>query len=300
MSNRIDSLSAPLCVSWQLTHSCNLGCLHCCTSSAPGKARGAELDRDAALRLAGDILAAEVPYVMLMGGEPLTSPSFWPVAEKLGNGGVQLKVETNGQAFGPAQAERLSALPIRSVQVSVDGDTQEVYARQRPGASLEKAHAACRAVREAGMPLEITFAPTRINIEEAGAVVDRAEKLGAFRFNSGALMRLGSAAERWDSLCPTAAQYTAMKEMLARKEGELGSRLELCYLPFSEEEGVRESFEQPPAALLVKPDGRVPFSAFLEKTCAFLPRQTLAEAWDAYRSGWAELQAAGPAGSLQP
>ena len=91
-------------------------------------------------------------------------------------------------------ARRLARLPIRSIQISLDGDTQEVYERQRPGASLAQAHAACRAVRDAGLPLEVTFAPTRINIHEAGAVIARARALGAFRFNSGQLMRLGTAA----------------------------------------------------------------------------------------------------------
>ncbi len=81
---------------------------------------------------------------------------------------MALKIETNGQRFDAALAARLARLPIRSIQISLDGDTQEVYERQRPGASLAKAHAACRAVRDAGLPLEITFAPTRLNLHEAG------------------------------------------------------------------------------------------------------------------------------------
>ena len=88
---------------------------------------------------------AACPYVMLCGGEPLVVPHFFAVAEALGRAGVQLKVETNGQQFDAAVAARLARLPIRSIQVSLDGDTQEVYGRQRAGASLAKAHAACRA-----------------------------------------------------------------------------------------------------------------------------------------------------------
>ena len=50
--NRIDSLQAPLFVSWQLTRDCDLCCLHCCTDSAPGKRLPDELDarRGAAAR----------------------------------------------------------------------------------------------------------------------------------------------------------------------------------------------------------------------------------------------------------
>ena len=100
--------------------------------------------------------------------------------------------------------------------MSLDGDTQEVYERQRPGASLAKAHAACRAVREAGLPLEITFAPTRLNVHEAEAVIERARALGAFRFNTGRLMRIGTAARLWDKLEPTDEQYADFRALLAR------------------------------------------------------------------------------------
>ena len=169
MTLRIDSFGAPIFVSWQLTRDCDLACLHCCTESAPGKRLPDELDAGEALRVAGEIVDARVPYVMLCGGEPTIVPHFWEIAEFLGRAGIDLKIETNGQRFDAAMAQRLAALPIRSIQISLDADTQEVYERQRPGGSLARAHAACRAVRDAGLPLEVTFAPTSINIHEAGA-----------------------------------------------------------------------------------------------------------------------------------
>jgi MoaA/NifB/PqqE/SkfB family radical SAM enzyme len=174
--HRIDSFGAPLFVSWQLTRDCDLACVHCCTDSAPGKRLPDELGADEAMRLADDIARSGVPYVMLCGGEPLVVPHFFAVAEALGRAGVQLKIETNGQQLDASVARKLARLPIRSMQVSLDGDTQEVYGRQRAGGSLAKAHDACRAVRDAGLPLEITFAPTRVNIHEAEAVIARARR----------------------------------------------------------------------------------------------------------------------------
>ena len=150
MANRIDSLSAPLFVTWQITRDCDLACLHCCTDSAPGKRLADELGADEALRVSGEVIRNQVPYVMLCGGEPLVVPHFLRLAEALGAAGVQLKIETNGQRLDTAIAERLARLPVRSIQISLDGDSQEVYGRQRPGGSLAKAHAACRAVRAAG------------------------------------------------------------------------------------------------------------------------------------------------------
>lgn len=293
MSARIDTFDAPLLVSWQLTRNCDLACLHCCTESAPGKRLPGELLASEALRLAQDIAESRVPYVMLCGGEPLVVPHFMEVAEVLGRAGVELKIETNGQRFDAAVAERLARLPVRSVQISLDADTEEVYRRQRPGGSLAAAHAACRAARAVGLPLEVTFAPTRLNIHEIEAVVERARALGAFRFNTGKLMRIGTAARLWNRLEPSDDQYRAMLAALARQAETVEGSLELCYLPFSIEDALGRSLVEPPATLLVLPDGRVKVAAALPHVCADLRRQTLAQAWDAYRSAWraGEVQA---------
>jgi MoaA/NifB/PqqE/SkfB family radical SAM enzyme len=283
--HRIDALRAPLFVSWQLTRDCDLCCLHCCTESAPGKRMRGELDAREALGVVDDIVANEVPYVMLCGGEPLIVPHFWKIAEALGSAGVQLKVETNGQRLDTTVAKRLARLPIRSIQISLDGDSEAIYGLQRPGGSLAKAHAACRAVRDAGMPLEITFAPTRLNIDDAAAVIERAKSLGAFRFNTGRLMRIGTAARRWDRLEASAAQYATFRALLDRV-ARVERGMELCYIPFDMAEGLRQSFTDPPATLLVLPNGWVKVAAPLPQICADLRRDRLAQAWKAYRDAW--------------
>lgn len=286
-AHRIDSLKAPLLVSWQLTRDCDLCCVHCCTESAPGKPLPDELDAEAAFRIAAELVRSEVPYVMLCGGEPLVVPHFFEVAEILGNSGIQLKIETNGQRFDAAVAERLARLPVRSVQVSLDADSPEVYSRQRAGGVLEKAHAACRAARAVGLPLEVTFAPTRINIHEAEAVIERAAALGAFRFNTGKLMRIGTAARLWDRLKPDAEQYRQFLGVLQSDRKRRGkAAMELYYEPFSMEDGLRGCLEEPPATLLVLPNGAVKVVAALPYICADLRQDTLAEAWEAYRQAW--------------
>jgi len=289
MTLTIDTLRAPLFVSWQLTRDCDLCCLHCCTESAPGKRLRDELDADAAMRVAAQIIANDVPYVMLCGGEPLVVPHFLSIAESLGRAGIDLKIETNGQKLDGAIVERLARLPIRSIQISLDGDTEAVYQRQRPGASLAAAHAACIAVRDAGLPLEVTFAPTRHNIHEAAPVLARARALGAFRFNTGRLMRIGTAARLWDALEPTAAQYATFRRMLddePRVEGDI----ELCYIPFDVADGLRQALAQPPATLLVLPNGQVKVAAALPFVCADLREQPLSVAWERYRKAWRSME----------
>jgi MoaA/NifB/PqqE/SkfB family radical SAM enzyme len=282
---RIEAFSAPTMVTWQLTRDCDLACLHCCTDSAPGKALANELTRELALKLCAEIVAADVPYAMIVGGEPTLVPHFAEVCRTLSDGGVLLKIETNGHNFDPAV---LKGLGIRSVQISLDGASQAVYGRQRINGILEKAITACRATVSAGLPLEITFAPTRLNIFEAEEVINLALFLGAFRFNTGQLMRLGTAAKLWDKLEPSKAEYAAFLLVLERKERELAGKMELCYKPFSLEEEMAHRAFQPSGTLLVLPDGRVKVAAPLPFTCADLKTQTFLEAWESYKIAWAD------------
>jgi len=282
----LDALTAPSLVSWQLTRACDLACRHCCTDSAPGRALPNELTREEALCIAADIAAQGVPKVVLCGGEPLIVPHFFELAQAFGRAGVSLKVETNGQRLDTETCELLSRLPIVSVQVSLDGDTAATYARVRLRGRLDKALAACRAVVAAGLPLEITYAPTRLNLVEAEAVIERAVAVGAFRINTGMLMRLGTASRNWERLEPTRDQYAAFFRMLRRKEHELRGCVEVAYRPWSLAREAMQLAERPPATLLVLPDGRVKVCAALPYVCGDLRRQSLAEVWGAFRDAW--------------
>ena len=52
------------------------------------------------------------------------------------------------------------------------------------------------------------------------------------------------------------------------------------------EDGLRSALDQPPATLLVLPNGWVKVAAALPDICADLRRVTLVEAWQAYREAW--------------
>jgi MoaA/NifB/PqqE/SkfB family radical SAM enzyme len=136
------------------------------------------------------------------------------------------------------------------------------------------------------MPLEITFAPTRINLHEAGQVIERAHSLGAFRFNSGRLMRIGTAARLWDRLEPGEAEYAEFRRLLESASHRFAGEMELCFEPFEIRDGLRASLESPPATLLVLPNGWVKVAAQLPQICADLRRDRLDDAWNAYRAAW--------------
>ena len=133
MTHRIDALRAPLLVSWQLTRDCDLCCLHCCTESAPGKRMPDELDADEAMQLvARHHCATRCPTSCCAAASRWScrissrSPRRWATPA------CSSRSKPTASASTPRWPQRLARLPIRSIQISLDGDTEETY--QRPAA----------------------------------------------------------------------------------------------------------------------------------------------------------------------
>lgn len=279
-------LSAPLLLWWQLTNECDLACLHCCQESAPGRAYKDELTPEQVRRVLSEIIEARIPYAILSGGEPLLHPLFWEIVEALSEGGLDLKIETNGQSLTADVARRLSRLRIRSIQVSLDGATPRTYERMRVRGSLERALEACRRVVQGGMNLEVTYAPARFSIQEGPDLVDLAFSLGAFEFNTGRLMRVGNAVRTWRMLEPTPAQYDEFFRALAGKTREYQGRMKVSYEPSDLLEELRLRRDHPAQALHLLPTGQVKLSGPLPFICGDLRAQSLREVWEDYRRAW--------------
>ena len=62
--------------------------------------------------------------------------------------------------------------------------------------------------------------------------------------------------------------------------------MEFCYSPFTLEEALQGSLDEPPATLLVLPNGWVKVAAALPHICADLRASTLRQAWEAYCGAW--------------
>ncbi len=279
-------LSAPLYAAWQLTNECGLSCRHCIEGSGPGRAMPGELSRDEAFRIIDQLLAAEVPYVAFSGGEPLLHPHFFELLGRFRGSGTGLKVETNGQNFDAGTCERMAECEVKSVQLSMDGTSEEAYRALRPGASLAKVIDAIRGLRRVGIAVEVNFAPTRFNAGEIGAAMDRAFELGAYAFYTGRLMRTGRAVEFWDSLAPSEAQYGEFFGTVKAKALEYEGRMRVCYHELGIAGELRYRVEHPAALIIILPDGRVKLINALPFVCGDLRRQGLGEVWTAYQKAW--------------
>jgi MoaA/NifB/PqqE/SkfB family radical SAM enzyme len=283
----IDDYDSPLFIAWQVSNRCAGRCLACCEESGPDKAWPDELSSNEALAVARKIAEARIPYIAFGGGEPLMAPYIWDVFAILSDAGCSLKIETEGGQIDDAALDRLAGLRVDNVQISIDSATPAMHAALRPGApSFEQAVGALRALVSRGIPAEMVFVPTRETLADAVPLYDLATEIGCAAFVTGPLMRLGRAAQAWDSLAPSEADWRECEAALKARAAISDGRTRLSIYPWDIEAEIQHRLDAPQAMMLVVPNGRVKLLNALPFAPGDLRTQDLAEAWEAYRSAW--------------
>ena len=282
----VDEYRAPLFIAWQLTNRCSARCIACCEESGPDRAWPDELTAAEAIALARRIVEAGIPYAAFGGGEPLAVPHCWDLLETLAAGGVALKIETDGTRIDDAAADRIAGLGVECVQISVDGATAATHEAVRPGSSFAAATGAIRRLAARGLAPQLVFVPTRRNLAEAVATFDLALELGCGAFVTGPLMRIGRAAADWERIACSEEQWASTAAALRRHALSRGAEAALSIYPWDILEELRQRLASPQAMLLVVPNGKVKLLNALPFAPADLRRDSLEEAWRAYREAW--------------
>lgn len=281
---------APLFLAWQVTNRCEANCLHCCEESGPDKAWKGELTREEGLKLAREAGELQIPHSAFGGGEPLSVPWIWEIFDALHAGGVGLKIETNGYHIDEKAADHFAKLDTDCIQISLEGADAASHNKVRPNASFERAVRAAKLCAERGMPPEIVYVPTKLNLDQAEKVFDLAAELGARSLVTGPMMRLGRAAQAWSSLALSEAEWTDLEGRLEAKEKEHGGAVELRSYPWDIVEEVRVRAIRPQAMVLVVPDGKVKLLNALPFYGGDLRKESLQSAWEGCKRAWASAE----------
>ena len=282
----VDEYRAPLFLAWQLTNRCTARCIACCEESGPDKAWRDELSRPEALDLGRRVVEAGIPYAAFGGGEPLGVPYCWELFELLARGGVSIKLETDGSRIDDQAADRLASLAVQCVQISVDGATAATHERVRPGSSFAAATAAIERLVSRGCAPQFVFVPNRFNLHEICAAYDLATALGCAVFVTGPMMRIGRAAARWNDIACSDDDWQRAADALRGHAASRSVPVALSIYPWDIVTEMERRLESPQAMLLVVPNGKVKLLNALPFAPADLRHETLAHAWDAYRTAW--------------
>jgi mycofactocin radical SAM maturase len=206
-------LSAPICLTWELTYACNLQCTHCLSSSGrrdPGELSTAEL-----IGVLDELRALGVFYINVGGGEPLVRRDFMAFLQAALERDVGVKCSTNGALITEEMARRLAAMDYLDIQVSLDGADAQTNDAVRGRGSYAAARRAMQRLADADFgPFKVSVVLTRHNVAQLDALHELAAGYGA-QLRVTRLRPSGRGAETWHELRLTAAQQRAAHAWLA-------------------------------------------------------------------------------------
>ena len=200
-------LSAPICLTWEITYACNLQCVHCLSSS--GRRAPDELTTEEAKRLIDEWAEMKVFYINVGGGEPMTRPDFFELMEYAISRRIGVKFSTNGTLIDEAAADWIARTDYLDVQISLDGVTAEVNDPIRGEGSYARARRAMDLLAARGFPFKINTVVTRRSFADLDAMYDLAQHYGA-QLRVTRLRPSGRGREVWHALRLTRDQSHAL------------------------------------------------------------------------------------------
>ncbi|MGD8212387.1 MAG: mycofactocin radical SAM maturase [Desulfobacterales bacterium] len=169
-------LSAPVNVTWEVTYSCNLNCIHCLSDSGPK--RNNELTTEACVEVIDSMAAMKVFQFNIGGGEPFMRPDFLDLMDYAHQKGMVTCISTNGTLIDKDVARRLDNKLVY-IQVSLDGATPASNDIIRGRGSFAKALQALEHLRQRDIEVSINTVLTRHGINELDRLVELAASFGA-------------------------------------------------------------------------------------------------------------------------
>jgi MoaA/NifB/PqqE/SkfB family radical SAM enzyme len=188
-------------IQWHLTERCNLACRHC--YQAGGRRREPTLPEigmvvsevAATLREWSETYAMDfTPSFNLTGGEPLLRDDLFEIVEIIATAEAEVYLLTNGTLIDRARAEKLSALGVKGVQVSLEGPP-EIHDAIRGRGSFGAARAGVEKLLDAGLQVTLNLTLSRLNAGAMPEVISLAEALGVQRLGFSRLVPAGRGRE---------------------------------------------------------------------------------------------------------
>ena len=161
-------------VVWNCTKTCNLKCVHCYARSEAVKYQN-ELTHEEGLALIDQLAEFKVPVILFSGGEPLLRPDFFELANYAASKGIRPTISTNGTCITPEVAEKLKAMGVGYVGISLDGN-EETHDKFRGKEGAYKL--AIRGIRNCvatGQKVGLRFTITKDNYRDLNSIFDLIE-----------------------------------------------------------------------------------------------------------------------------
>ncbi|MCQ8894033.1 MAG: radical SAM protein [Methanolinea sp.] len=177
---RPQRVDAPFLVVWDITHRCNLRCIHCYQDAH--KAFPDEMSTEEAKKVLDDLSDAGVVAIAFSGGEPLMRPDMRELVSYAKDKGFFVSLASNGTLIDEHMANDLAARKLDYIEISVDGADAAHHDLFRgvPGA-FDRAVAGIQACVGAGLDTGVATTVTRETVGQLPAIHQLAAGLGVSR-----------------------------------------------------------------------------------------------------------------------
>lgn len=185
-------LRVPLSGSLDITHRCNLRCLHCYTGDHSSNMLVTEMDTGKILSLLDEMCDAGCLYLLLTGGEPLLREDFHEIYRYAKEKGFLITVFTNGTLISDKIVKLFEELPPRIVEISVYGATEPTYERiTGVKGSYQECLSGIGKLLERKIHVRLKTILMTLNIHEFSDMEGMAKDFGVkFRFDAAIFPRL--------------------------------------------------------------------------------------------------------------
>jgi nif11-class peptide radical SAM maturase 3 len=179
---------------WEITLKCNLACTHC--GSRAGQSRANELSTSEAFSLVEQLAGVGIREVTLIGGEAFLRPDWLEIAAAITRAGMRCTMTTGGYGISIKTAERMKAVGMSGVSVSVDGlEATHDDLRGVPG-SHRSAFRSMSHFRHVGLPLACNTQINRLSARELPELYDALRDAGVSAWQIQLTVPMGRAADR--------------------------------------------------------------------------------------------------------
>lgn len=189
----------------EITSECNLRCIHCHASDdesrtgnnsgggqgaaasggAPGGGKAGvpdgELSTEEAKRLIDELAAVrEFRMLVFTGGEPMVRPDLFELLRHSQRAGFFNVIATNATLIDEPTALELRKSGVCAAAVSIDSNRPEVHNRiRRDPRAFERAMAGIKALKKAGIMLQVNVTAMEYNIDHIEDIIALADSLEA-------------------------------------------------------------------------------------------------------------------------
>jgi AdoMet-dependent heme synthase len=176
MAGKALKLNIPLSVQLDLTYRCNERCIHCYLDHDDH----GEMTTSEIKGLLDQMADAGVFFLTISGGEIMMRRDFFEILEHAHARTFSIKLKTNGVLIRKKEAERMRALGVESVQISVYSHRAEVHdaITKMPG-SFRQSIEAIRLLRTLGLHVTMANVLMVQNAHDYPGVRALAAELGA-------------------------------------------------------------------------------------------------------------------------